>query len=134
MPFTPVNGSLAAIKVIVASTPVTIPAINWKLDIDAKLKDVSNFRDGRFRKRTLQDATLTFTLVWDSSAEPNLSANGAFVDGTAFVANCYVDEAASKFFAVPAVVSTVGPANEGVEGVIMYEVTALLSGAVTYPT
>ena len=134
MSFAPVSGALAKATVDVGGSPVVFPSINWKLDIDPKLKDVSNFRDGRFRKKTLQDATLTLTLVWDSAAQPNAAANGGIVDGAAISVKCYVDESATKFFLVPGVIGSIGAANAGPEDVIMLDITVNLSGGVvTYP-
>ena len=136
MPFTPEAGKTAIIKTIVGNTTTTLAAINWTLNIDSKAKDVSNFRDGRFRVKTLQDSTLNFTVVHDSSAPEYLSANGTLVDGQALTAQCYpsANTNANTAFVVPAIVLTVGPKNEGPEGVVMYDVScAQHNGTITYP-
>lgn len=135
MAFTPIAGSTAIIKTIQGNTNTTLAAINWSLPIDGKLKDVSNFRDGRFRVKTLQDSTLTFTVVHDAGAPEYLAANGQLVDGQVLSVQCYTGTNSNAYFAVPCMVSTVGPKNEGVEGVVMYDVTALQhNGTITYPT
>lgn len=135
MPFTPVAGSTAIIKLTQGNTNTVLPAINWNLPIDGKLKDVSNFRDGRFRCKTLQDSTLTFTVVHDAGAPEYLSGNGQLVDGQVINAQCFTGSNSNAYFNVPCMVSTVGPKNEGVEGVVMYDVTALQhNGTVGYPT
>ena len=127
----PIKGQTAVIRTVVGNTNTNLAAINWTLNIDGKLKDVSNFRDGRFRAKTLQDATVSFTVVHDGSAAAYLAANGSLIDGQAMSIYCYTNTAA--YFTVPAMVSTVSPKNEGVEGVVMIDVTAVMhNGTVTY--
>ena len=134
MAFTPTAGPNAVIKTNFNNANTTLAAINWSLPIDAKLKDVSNFRDGRFRVKTLQDSTLSFTVVHDASAPEYLTANGGLVDGQAITAYCFTANNANAAFTVPCMVSTVGPKNEGPEGVVMYDVTAAQhNGTITYP-
>lgn len=136
MPFTPEAGKTAIIKTVSGNTTTTHPAINWTLKIDSKAKDVSNFRDGRFRTKTLQDSTLEFTVVHDSAAPSYLAANGTLVDGQAITAQCFPSSNTNTntAFIVPAIVLTVGPKNEGPEGVVMYDVTcAQHNGTITYP-
>ncbi len=136
MPFTP-TGPGAKIITVFNNTNTTAAAINWTLAIDPKPKDVSNFRDGRFRLKTLQDATLSFTVVHDSSAPEYLASGGALVDGQVIVAQCFTSSNTNTAtaFIVPCMVTSVSAKNEGVEGVVMYDVTAMLhNGAITYPT
>ena len=134
MPFQPVAGSTAILKLTQGNTNTVLPAINWSLPIDGKLKDVSNFRDGRFRCKTMQDSTLTFTVVHDAATPEYLASGGQLVDGQVLVAQCFMGSNTNAYFLVPCMVSTVGPKNEGVEGVVMYDVTALQhNGAITYP-
>lgn len=128
MPFTPVAGGTA--KVTVGSTD--IPAINWSLAIDGKVKDVSNFRDGRSKVGTLTDATLSATVVWDSADLPTASGAANLRASVSVAIKCYVD--AVKYFTATYVISTIGPKNEGPEGVMMMDFTAGLSGTLTYPT
>ena len=68
MAFTPVAGSNAKIVFVTNGSNSNWAAINWSLGIDPKAKDVSNFRDGRFRCKTLTDTTLTFTVIHDAAA------------------------------------------------------------------
>ena len=137
MAFTPVAGPNAKIVTVFNATNTTQAAINWNLNIDAKAKDVSNFRDGRFRVKTLQDATLTFTLVHDGGSPEYLTSGGALIDGQIISAQCFTNANANTAYAfiVPCIVTSVGPKNEGVEGVVMYDVTAMQhNGTITYPT
>lgn len=135
MPFTPIAGSVAKIITNTNSTNSTLPAINWTLDIDPKAKDVSNFRDGRFRVATLQDSTLTFTVVHDASAPEYLASGGLLVDGRVITAYCYTGANSNQAYTVPAIITSVGVKNEGVEGVVMHDVTAMQhNGTITYPT
>ncbi len=137
MPFTPEAGKTAKIITVFNNTNTTLAAINWTLNIDAKAKDVSNFRDGRFRVKTLQDSTLNFTIVHDSTAPEYLTANGGLIDGQVISAQCFTSSNTntSTAFIVPCMVQTVGPKNEGPEGVVMYDVTAAQhNGTITYPT
>ena len=132
MAFTPVSGSVAILKGGTNSN-TTFAAINWSGNIDGKLKDVSNFRDGRFRLKTLQDSTWSFTVVHDSGAAEYLSANGNIVDGSVMTLKAYTDNTNS--FQVPVMIATVGPKNEGPEGTVMVDVTAMQhNGVVTYPS
>lgn len=132
MPFTPVKGKFAKIKVS-GSPDVDLPAINWSLPIDGNKQDTSNFRDGRQVMTTLDDAELTFTLVLDEAAQPTDSANGNLRNGTAITAKCYVNNAGTKFYSVPSVVTRIEPTNEGPTGRVLFNVTASLNGDVTYP-
>jgi hypothetical protein len=126
--FTPTAGPVAIIKIGTA----TIPGINWTLGIDPKIKDVSNFRDGRITAATLQDADLSFTVVWDQDAEPTATSGPNLRDGAVITAQLYTSS--SAYFSVTAQVSHVEPALSGMEDVLMYSVQAKLNGSVTYPT
>ncbi len=137
MSFTPTAGPNAKIITVFNNTNTTLAAINWTLSIDAKAKDVSNFRDGRFRVKTLQDSTLNFTLVHDSASPENLAANGGLIDGQIISAQCFTsaNTNTATAYIVPCIVMTVGPKNEGPEGVVMFDVTAAQhNGTITYPT
>ncbi len=137
MPFTPEAGKTAIIKTAFNSTNTTLAAINWTLAIDPKAKDVSNFRDGRFRVKTLQDATLSFTVVHDSTAPEYLVSGGALIDGQIIQGICFPSSNTntSTAFLVPAMVTSVSVKNDSPEGAVMYDVTASLhNGTVTYPT
>lgn len=134
---TPVTGQQAPLKVNVANTNATLASINWTLEIDAKVKDISNFRDGRQRAKTLQDATLTTTVVHDASAAEYLSANGGLVDGVTGTAYCFQSNSTNTnaAYIVPFIITSVSPKNDGPEGIVMTEIKASLhNGTVTYPT
>ncbi len=132
MAFTPTEGQIAKVTLtMTGGTLTTIPGTNWKLNLDAKTKDVSNFRDGRRRWDTLHDATLTVTLVWDSAEQPTKAATTGVRLGVTGTAKCYTD--ATKFFEVPVIVAQIEPENSGVEDVVMMNVTFELDGSITYP-
>jgi len=135
MAFTPTAGQFAVLKITPSGgAQSTQPAINWKIGHDGKLKDVSNFRDGRVQAKTLPISTLAATLVWDSAANPTLAANGQIQPGQNIVANCYTDPATTKPIVFTGMIATVNPGNEGVEGVVMIDFTATESGgALAYP-
>lgn len=120
--FTPTSGSIAVLTVQMAGgTLQTVPAVNWTLEVDGKLFDASNFRDGRFRVPTLLDSTVTATLVWDSAEQQTkLTATGMRIGATGSV-KCYTD--ATHFFVVPVIVGTLGIKNDGPEGVVMQDVS-----------
>jgi hypothetical protein len=137
MALTPVTGQQALLKVNVSNTNATLAAINWTLEIDPKAKDVSNFRDGRFRAKTLQDATLTTTVVHDAAAAEYLAANGGLIDGATGTAYCFASNSTNTnaAYIVPFMITKHSPKNDGPEGIVMVEIQAMLhNGTVTYPT
>jgi hypothetical protein len=119
-----------------SNTQITVPAINWNLDWDGKPKDYSNFRDGRARTGTLPDYSLTLTLVWDSSANPLLAANGGVTVGALLTTTLYTESTNTntKAWHGPVIVSKIGPKNEGVEGIVMMDVTCDANGTLTPPS
>lgn len=136
-PFEPCAGNFCKITVEIAGTPPTekdIPAINWSLSDMAKSRDVSNFRDGRYRIGTLGDATLTFTMVWDASEPPFLTTSGGLKRGARVTCVLYTDNDCTpdKAYHVPGLVDQCDLKNEGVEGTLLYDCTVLLSGSPTY--
>jgi hypothetical protein len=140
MSFTPTAGMFAAAQLgpgaIGTNTNITVPGINWNLDHDAKAHDVSNFRDGRRRTGTLPDYTLTLTLVWDSAANPLLPANGGVALGSLLNVTLYTEATNNneKAWFGPVIVSKLGPKNEGVEGVVMMDVTCDANGTLVPPS
>jgi hypothetical protein len=135
MAFTPTAGQTAVLKLSMTggTADTIVPGVNWKLNLDAKTRDVSNFRDGRARIGTLADATLSVSMVWDSAEQQTKASSGTGIRlGVTGTAKCFTD--ASKFFSVPVIVAQVGPNNEGVEGVVTNDVTFELNGSITYPT
>jgi hypothetical protein len=132
----PLSGKLAAIKVNSGSNTATLAAMNWSLEIDPKAKDVSNFRDGRFRAVTGQDATWTATIVHDTSAAAWLSANGGLVDGAVVTAYCFManNTNTNTAFIVPSMITKLNPKAGGFEDVVQIEITGMLhNGSITYP-
>jgi hypothetical protein len=133
-PITPSIGPVAVLKLKGGSlgSAAVVPGINWKIDIDPKLKDVSNFKSGRFRAPTLGDCTFSTTLVYDTSTNPFLDANGGLKAGAVITADCYVD--ATNFFEVPLMISKVGAEVSALEDVTMCAIEAQLhDGTVAYP-
>lgn len=132
MAFTPTQGMIAILTLtMTGGTLQTVPAINWKADLDGKLADTSNFRDGRSKTGTLPDASISCTLVWDAGEQVTKVADTGLRLGVGGVAKCYTD--ASHFFSCPVKVGTIGLDNGGVENVLMVDVTLGLDGAITYP-
>jgi hypothetical protein len=132
MPFIPVKGKFAKIT-LVGSPDKDLPARNWSLNVDGNVQDTSNFRDGRHAEATLDDADLSFELVYDEDTDPTSTAGGSIRPGTVFSAKCFVNNAATKFYLVPAVIATINPKNDGPATIMAFAVTAKLRGSVTYP-
>lgn len=137
MAFTPTVGSVAVLKLQLAgaTAAVSTPGMNWKFDMDGKTKDVSNFRDGRVRVGTLGDSTITMQIPHDQAAPSYLagSASGySLTLGATGTANLYVS--ATNFYSVGVIVAKIGDNNEGVEGVVLRDVTFEQSGTLTNPT
>jgi hypothetical protein len=132
--FTPTAGPVALMKILVGTgTPVAtiVPGINWKLNNDGKLKDVSNFQTGRQPAATLADADLSFTLVLDQANLPNLPTGFNIKAGSTFTAQLYVD--GTRFYTGTFMTATDTPSVDGMEDVIMVPVTAKVIGTITYP-
>lgn len=136
MSFTPTSGQYAAAQFTPVNTAITVPGINWDLKVKANPKDVSNFRDGRKRAATLNDYTLTLTLVWDSGANPLLAANGGVTQGATMNVTLFTDQAQTntKAWTGPVIISEINPKNAGVEDVVMMDVTADANGTLTEPS
>jgi hypothetical protein len=133
MAFTPTSGMVAILSLELGSnsTFTTVPGVNWKLDLDAKLAGVSNFRDGRSNIGTLPDGSLSLTVVWDAGEQITKVADTGVRLGVVGTAKCYTD--ATHFFSVPVIVGTIGGENGGVESALMFDVTFALNGSITYP-
>lgn len=132
MPFTPIAGINAALK-FGTTTPITVPATDWTLNIDPKLKDVSNFLTGRLKIKTLPDAKLTCKIIWDTATMPTDPAGLNITDGATVIARCYVS--ATQWFEIPGVVARFDPSLGSVEDVVMLSIEIDLSGGVViYPT
>ena len=88
------------------------------------------------RTGTLPDYTLSLTLVWDSAANPLLTANGGITEGAKLNMALFTDQAQTntKAWFGPVIVSKVSPKNSGVEDVVMCDVTCEANGAITPPS
>jgi hypothetical protein len=126
-PITATAGPIAVLKIGTA----TVPASDWKFDIDPKLKDISNFVSGRTYIGTLAEGSMSFRMIWDTAAMPTDPAGLNLLPGASVIARCYTD--ATKFFEVPLLIGKVTPHLPGIEDVVHYEVEAKLSGAIVYP-
>jgi hypothetical protein len=126
MPTNPTGGSVAVLKIGTA----TVPAMDWKLDMDAKLKDVANFKDGRRQKATLADADFSAKVLWDADAMPHDPAGLGLVPGAEIIAKCYTDSV--KFFSAPIVIAKCTATSE-IENVLMYDITGKQNGPIVFP-
>jgi hypothetical protein len=126
---TPTAGPVAVMK-IGTTTPVTVPGTDWKLDIDAKLKDCSNFLDGRIYVGTLPEGDFSCTIIWDSSAMPTDPAGLNLVPGANVTTKLYTS--ATKFFSVPLTIAKIEVESK-IEDVVMFKVTAKQTGPIVYP-
>lgn len=135
MAFTPVKGQTALVKLSMTGggTDVIVPGVNWKLNQDGKVVDTSNFRDGRAKAPTLEDATLSMTLVLDNADRPMKSTVTAIRTGNTGTAKCYIGSGANDYFSLGVIVQTLGTTNDGVENVLMQDVEFGLTGSITYP-
>lgn len=126
--FHPTSGAVAILVV----SGGTVPGINWKFNFDPKLKDVSNFRDGRVKAGTLPDGNVSVRLVYDKSKPPTAAGGYNLRPGATGSAKLYVDD--TNFWTVPYVVGPIGPENPGVEDVVYQDVTLEYSnGDIVYP-
>jgi hypothetical protein len=110
---------------------VTIPAMDWKFDIDAHLKDISNFVSGRTQIATLADGSMDFKMIWDTAAMPTDPAGLNLLPGASVTVRCYVDS--THYFEVPLIIGKITPHLPGIEDVVHYEVSAKLNGGIVYP-
>lgn len=130
MSFTPVAGPTCLLKL--GASPTTVPGMNWQLNIDAKLVDVSNFQTGRTPAATLSDVDLSFTLVWDQTAPPTDTDLQNIRDGASIQAQLFT--ASGKFFAFTGLIGTLSPGVSSLEDVLKLPVSAKINGTLTYPT
>jgi hypothetical protein len=127
MPTNPTSGAVAVFKI----GSVVVPGMDWKLSVDAKLKDVANFADGRHQKVTLPDADFTSKLLLDADNPPYDPAGLNFTPGANITALLFVT--ATKFLTVPLVIGKIDLSSE-IEGVAMYDVSAKQNGPIIWPT
>lgn len=133
MAMTEVKGKFC--KLEVGSTPIELPGSNWSISIDGKVIKVPNFRDGRRAVGTLDDATVSFELIYDEDAPPDETGTGnpGIRPGENVTLKAYVNNAATKFLSLPLTIATVTPAVGSQEEVLRYNVTAELHGTITWP-
>lgn len=139
MAFTPSAG----LNCVVALNTVGSPALagmNWTLDVDPRVKDVSNFTTGRMRIGTLLDATLTFQLVWDTTAQAATSSlpttgTGSMWAGNYITVYCFTSVSPTpKYFTVTGIISKVTPSLASIEDAMLYNVEVSLSQSSTAVT
>jgi hypothetical protein len=136
MSFTPTVGQVAIVKITLGAGGATDwvgPGITAKADLDGKVVDKSNFRDGRIKNATLPDATVTLTLVYDQADSPFKTGTGGAqitLGATGTLKYC-VD--ATHYFGLPVIVQTIGLENPGMEDDLMCDVEFGLNGSITYP-
>lgn len=125
MPYTPLKGRYATIKY----ATVVRPAINWTVSIDGNVVDMSNFRDGRKADATLNDADVSWTEIWDTDAPPTATIKpGEKAD----VALAMAEGVSPLTITAPVTIATVAPQNEGVNGRVLFAVTAKLNGDIDW--
>lgn len=126
MPTNPTSGAQAVFKIGTA----TVAGMDWKLSIDAKLKDVANFKDGRHQKITLPDADFSSKMLIDADDPPYDPAGLNLVPGAEITALLYTTPAA--FFSVPIVIGKIDVESE-IEGIAMWNISGKQNGPITYP-
>lgn len=126
MPTNPTSGKFAVFKIGSA----TVPGMDWKLSLDAKLKDVSNFKDGRRRVGTLDDGDFSSKMLVDADDPPYDPAGLNLIPGAEIVALLYTTPTA--FFSVPITIEKIDVESE-VEGVVMWNISGKQNGPATYP-
>jgi hypothetical protein len=109
----------------------TVPASDWKFDIDPKLKDISNFVSGRTYIGTLAEGSMSFRMIWDVTAMPTDPAGLNLMPGASVTAKCFVDPV--HFFQVTLLIGKVTPHLPGIEDVVHYEVESKINGPIIYP-
>lgn len=126
MPTNPTSGAIAVLK----KGTAVVPGMDWKLKKDAKLKDCSNFKDGRRQKGTLPDGDFDCTMLFDADAMPHDPAGLGFVEGAEVTVEGYVS--LTKFYGIPITIATVEISSK-IEDVVMYALTAKINGPVIPP-
>jgi hypothetical protein len=122
---------LVRVKPGTTPTEVGLTGTNWRASFDPKLRDISNWRDGRRKAMTLPDGTITCDVVWDPDDPPTDEANMGMRMGVAMTIRCYTSD--TDYFQVPVKVGVIGPAIDLDGGVIIMAVTLAVNGEITYP-
>ncbi len=134
MALTPVAGPVALLQAAAApsGTPATLAGMSWNLNIDANVKKIPNFQTGRDAKETLEDAELSFNLIYDAFSATSPPHGTAGIDaGLNIIAHLMTD--ATRFYSGTFKVMTVGPNVSSLEDILMYPVTATLIGVLVRP-
>jgi hypothetical protein len=105
------------------------PAVSWTLSHDPKAEDVSNFKAGRAREATLDDATVTFTLLQEDASPYGTATVFAGVYGTV---QCYRNNAQDKYVIVPGMFTKVDWKNDGPENTLKADCTVSLHGTINW--
>jgi hypothetical protein len=126
----PVKGKFCQVTASASATEYA--AMNWTLNLDGKVVDYSNFKDGRVRVATLDDATVSFQVPYNEEDKPEDNPYNLKV-GNAFALRLYVNSSQTVYYNVPVVIETVGVSVAGPEDIAKLDVTAGLHGSVTYP-
>jgi hypothetical protein len=130
------SGQLAVIKRAKPGTPVTETTLvmtNWNFPIDGKLKDISNFRDGRRVAGTLPNATLSGDVVWDPDGYPTDVSGMGLRPGQTVTIRLYVNAEQDDFFQAVFKVATIGPRVAVDNDVLMMPVTFQLNSGIDFP-
>jgi hypothetical protein len=130
---TPVKGKFCKLTDNTSPTALEYPGVNWTLNDDAKLDDVSNFRDGRRRIDTLKDATLEFELIYDENDAPDKSTALNLQAGVKVTVKAYVNNAQTKFWEFPGRIATISTGAESKDKANRYKVKLELDGTLVYP-
>lgn len=130
MAFTPSAGLNCVVSSSNTGTPA-YPGMNWTIDADPRPKDVSNFATGREKVPTLLDATLTFQLVWDTTAGSAPISGGVnptgFWAGNYVTVYAFVDKAGGKYFTFTGLISKVTPSIASIEDAMLLNIEVSLS-------
>jgi hypothetical protein len=139
MAFTPSAGLNCVVALNTSGSPA-LAGMNWTLDVDPHPKDVSNFATGRMRIGTLLDATLTFQLVWDTTAQAAtstlpLTGTGSLWAGNYVTVYCFTSVASpTRYFTIQGIISKVTPSIASIEDAMLYNVEVSLSQTATSVT
>jgi hypothetical protein len=106
------------------------PFVNWSFPIDAGIEDYSNFRDGRAVTPTLENATLTASLVNDDSF--NYVGTSTFRPGAYGTWTLYTNNAQTKFLRAVMCIGQFTPNVSGQNATLRGDVSCSLHGTIDY--
>lgn len=135
--FAPVKGKFCKL----AFGAEELAGVNWTLNLDSKAEDTSNFKHGRCRDATLDDATGSFTLIEDD--DDSVLEAATIRIGSFGVLKLYTDNSQTKFYSMPVLITNMGPKVEDQEKHLKCDVqfglsgyhngTAWVPGVITHP-